>query len=93
MTVRTTIVLDEGLLGTIRAYAASHALTLSRAIEDLTRFALQRSQPQPEEPYDFDSRWPTFRGDGLQPGVSSEDLASRARLYPIMTGDAWKGRP
>ena len=70
--MRTTIRLDDELLATAKRAAIERGTTLTAVIEDALRRALApdpRSRTAPAAP-------PTFRGDGLQPGVDLDDTAS-----------------
>lgn len=70
--MRTTIRLDEDLLTKAKRAAVERGTTLTAVIEDALRRALvperSRSADRPE--------LPTFRGDGLQPGVDLDDSSS-----------------
>jgi Arc/MetJ family transcription regulator len=70
--MRTTIRLDDDLLTKAKRAALERGTTLTAVIED----ALRRSLAQgPRERHD-DVALPSFRGDGLQPGVDLDDTAS-----------------
>lgn len=79
--MRTTIRLDDQLLADAKQLAARTGRTLTAVIEDALREALARSA-QPTPPRRF--KMPTFRGDGLQPGV---DLDDSAALLDMMERD------
>lgn len=81
--MRTTIRLEDGLLREAKALAARSGRTLTKVIEDALRETLARRHVLPTdegEPVSF----PTFRGDGLMPGV---DLDDSAALLDLMEGD------
>ena len=70
--MRTTIRLDDDLLAKAKRAAIERGTTLTGLIEDALRRALvprpplEVSRPSP----------PSFRGDGLQPGVDLDDTAA-----------------
>ncbi len=69
--MRTMIVLDDKLHREARAYAASRGTTLKALVEEALRLRLARkAKPGPKR----NLRLPTFRGDGLQPGVSLDHM-------------------
>jgi hypothetical protein len=71
--MRTTIRLDDQLLAAAKQAAARSGRTLTAVIEDALRQALaeaKRSKRTAPE------RLPTFRGEGLQPGVDLDDTAA-----------------
>ena len=76
--MRTTIRLDPDLLAEAKALAARTNRTLTKVIEDALRESLARG---PRRPSRSDPRLPTFKGNGLQPGV---DLDSNAALLDLM---------
>ena len=71
--MRTTIRLDDELLGEAKAHAARSGCTLTALIEDALRRALAEARVRPQRP---PPRFPTFRGTGLQPGVDLDDSAA-----------------
>ncbi|MBZ5564275.1 MAG: type II toxin-antitoxin system VapB family antitoxin [Acidobacteriia bacterium] len=71
--MRTTIRLDDQLLAQAKKLAAERGTTLTAIIEDSLREVLARRQP-PRRHAKF--HFPTFKGDGLQPGVDLDDSAS-----------------
>jgi len=78
--MRTTIRLDEQLLARAKEHAARTGRTLTAVIEDALRQSLEastRADAEPRVPL------PTFRGEGLRPGV---DLDDSAGLLDIMEG-------
>jgi Arc/MetJ family transcription regulator len=70
--MRTTIRLDEDLLAKAKRSASERGTTLTAVIEDALRRALAPGPTQPRERFEL----PTFRGDGLRPGVDLDDTAS-----------------
>ena len=70
--MRTTIRLDDDLLGRAKRVAVERGVTLTAVIEDALRRALAPDAARTREPVSL----PTFRGDGLQPGVDLDDTAS-----------------
>jgi hypothetical protein len=68
--MRTTIRLDDDLLRKTRALAAQTGRTLTAVIEDALREALARSRQRRDQPR---IALPTFKGNGLQPGVDLDD--------------------
>jgi Arc/MetJ family transcription regulator len=70
--MRTTIRLDTDLLTAAKRAAVERGTTLTALIEDALRRALA---PQPGGRGKAVAL-PTFRGDGLQPGVDLDDTAS-----------------
>ena len=77
--MRTTIRLDDELLRQAKHAALERGTTLTALIEDALRRALA---PGAAAAHD-DVELPTFRGDGLQPGVDLDDTAS---LLDLMDG-------
>lgn len=76
--MRTTIRLDDDLLAEVKQLAARTGRTMTELIQDALRELVSRSKSAPKgERF----RLPTFRGDGLQPGV---DLDSNAALLDLM---------
>ena len=71
--MRTTVRLDEHLLKDAKQLAARTGRTLTAVIEDALREVLARSRRRPERPR---TTLPTFRGEGLRPGVDLDDSAS-----------------
>lgn len=78
--MRTTVRLDDDLLRKTRALAAETGRTLTAVIEDALREALARQRARRGRPRVV---LPTFKGQGLQPGV---DLDDSAGLLDIMNG-------
>jgi hypothetical protein len=81
--MRTTIRLDDRLLRDLKRLAASSGRTLTAVIEDALRQALARSQQRTARGR---IELPTFRGDGLRPGV---DLDDSAALLDVMERGRW----
>jgi len=74
--MRTTLTVDDALLGELRQIAARTGKSLTAVIDDALRLALS-SRPAPSHER---VRLTTFRGDGLQPGVDLDDSASLLEL-------------
>jgi hypothetical protein len=70
--MRTTVRLDSGLLRDAKRYAAEAGTTLTALIEDGLREVLGRRRARKAATL---PELPTFRGDGLRPGVSLDDSA------------------
>jgi hypothetical protein len=81
--MRTTVRLDDALLAQAKEEAARSGRTLTQVIEDSLREALSR--PLGKEVARHRAPLPTFRGNGLQPGV---DLDSARSLLDLMEDDA-----
>ena len=77
--MRTTIRLDDQLLRDAKTHAARTGRTLTAVIEDALRAALA---PRPALG-DTAAQFPTFKGDGLLPGV---DLSNNSALLDLMDG-------
>ncbi len=71
--MRTTVRLDDHLLAEAKQLAARTGRTLTAVIEDALRQALVNSNRTKKS---TPVKLPTFRGDGLQPGVDLDDTAS-----------------
>jgi hypothetical protein len=82
--MRTTIRLDDELLTAAKRAALERGTTLTAVIEDALRRALMPSTESKHE----DAVLPSFRGNGLQPGVDLDDAAS---LLDLM--EERRGRP
>lgn len=75
--MRTTIRLDEELLAQVKQLAVRTGRTLTAVIEDALRRTLADvKRPKKHPP----AKLPTFRGDGLQPGVDLDDTAALLSL-------------
>ena len=70
--MRTTIRLDDDLLARAKRAAVERGTTLTALIEDALRRALAPEPTRTRRPVSL----PTFRGDGLQPGVDLDDTSS-----------------
>jgi Arc/MetJ family transcription regulator len=70
--MRTTIRLDDDLLRRAKRAAAERGTTLTALVEE----ALRRTLAPEPAPARRSLALPTFRGDGLQPGVDLDDTAS-----------------
>ena len=81
--MRTTIRLDDHLLREAKKYAAEAGRSLTGVIEDALREVLARRKAAVKRER---VRLPTFRGQGLQPGVN---LNSNAELLDLMEKDKW----
>jgi hypothetical protein len=85
--MRTTIRLDEQLLAEAKQVAARTGRTLTAVIEDALRQALAgRRQSGTDKRSSV--RLPTFRGDGLQPGVDLDDSAALLELMDSESGSS-----
>ncbi|MFC5381353.1 type II toxin-antitoxin system VapB family antitoxin [Aquipuribacter nitratireducens] len=71
--MRTTLNLDDDLVGRAKAEALRSGRTLTSVIEDALRESLSRAAAG-EGTERFELR--PFSGDGLQPGVDLDDTAS-----------------
>jgi hypothetical protein len=78
--MRTTVRLDDDLLRQAKALAARTGRTLTAVIEDGLREVLARDDRHQERP---PVALPTFKGNGLQPGVDVDDTAD---LLDILDG-------
>jgi Arc/MetJ family transcription regulator len=81
MRMRTTVRLDPHLLAEAKRVAASSGRTLTSVIDDALRESLSR-QRTPRKV--SNGKLPTFRGQGLHPGVNLDDTAA---LIELMEGD------
>lgn len=78
--MRTTVRLEDSLLREAKSYAARRGLSLTSLFEEALREKLARgSQATEGRPM----KLPTFRGEGLQPGI---DLHRSADLEDRMSG-------
>ena len=69
--MRTTVRLDDDLLASAKRAAIERGTTLTAVIEDALRRTLGPEAPRRRRPVSL----PTFRGDGLRPGVDLDDTA------------------
>jgi hypothetical protein len=77
--MRTIINLDDELHRRAKAYAARLGMSLTALVEEALRLRLAR----PVSRRQGGVRLPTFRGDGLQPGVTLDDMDG---VYDRMDG-------
>jgi hypothetical protein len=77
--MRTIIKLDDDLHRRAKAYAAKIGTSLTALVEEALRIRLAR----PEARKRGEVRLPTFRGDGLNPGISLDDMDT---IYDRMDG-------
>jgi hypothetical protein len=77
--MRTIINLDDELHRRAKAYAARLGTSLTALVEEALRLRLAR----PASRRQGGVRLPTFRGDGLQPGVTLDDMDG---VYDRMDG-------
>lgn len=77
--MRTIINLDDDLHRRAKAYAARLGTSLTALVEEALRIRLARHESRRGGVV----RLPTFRGDGLNPGVSLDDMSS---VYDRMDG-------
>lgn len=75
--MRTTIRMDDELLRAAKRLAAETDRTLTAVIEDAVREALARRGSSQERTR---VTLPTFKGNGLQPGVDLTDSAGSLAL-------------
>jgi hypothetical protein len=80
--MRTTIRLDDQLFAELKKLAAEEGRPLAAVIEDALRESMARRRVQSDR---ASVRLPTFRGDGLMPGV---DLDSNALMLDLIDKDA-----
>jgi hypothetical protein len=83
--MRTTIRLDDQLFADLKKMAAEEGRSLAAVIEDALRESMARRRAQSDR---VPVRLPTFRGNGLMPGV---DLDSNALLLDFMDKDTGGG--
>jgi plasmid stability protein len=77
--MRTVISLDDDLHRRAKTYAASHGTTLSALVADALRARLARPVGARRSAVEL----PTFKGRGLAPGVSLDDMST---VYDRMDG-------
>jgi len=75
--MRTTISIDEALLQQARRVALDRGVSFNELVIIALRVELNLSKPKPRQKIAL----PTFRGNGLRPGV---DLDNSAALEEIM---------
>ena len=78
-TVKTTVEISDALLEEAKRIAARESSTLGELIEE----GLRRSLDERRKKKSFRLRRASFRGRGLQPGVSSEWNRLREAVYRI----------
>lgn len=78
--MRTMITLDDKLHREARIYAAKHGTTLAALIEEALRLRLAKRERIAVRKQ---LRLPTFKGDGLQPGVTLDNMEG---VYDRMDG-------
>ena len=79
--MKTTIDIADNLLDQARAVAADEGITVRSLVEEGLRLTLDRHQ----EKSGFSLRRASFKGEGLQPGVSLED-------WDVVRGFVYSGR-
>ena len=79
MSRRTIIALDENLHRRAKAFAARQGTTLAALVEEALRLRLSRPALARRAAVPL----PTFKGDGLQPGVTLDDMGT---VYDRMDG-------
>jgi len=77
--MRTTLRLPDALMRAIRRHARQTGRTLTQLLEDCLRAELHRGA----RPRRVVKSLPTYRGEGLKPGV---DLTDPGALEDIMSG-------
>ena len=75
--MRTTVRLDDDLLAQIKQFAAEQSMTLTAVLELALREMLARRERLRDERR---TPLPSFRGNGLQPGVDLDDSAALLEL-------------
>ena len=70
--MRTVITLDDELHRRAKAYAARHRTTLAALVEEALRIRLARPAAARSGPVNL----PTFKGDGLQSGLTLDDTGA-----------------
>jgi Arc/MetJ family transcription regulator len=71
--MKTTIDIADSLLRRVRALAAARNTTMREIVESALRDALAQQERRHGR---VEIEAPTFKGNGLQPGVSWDDWAS-----------------
>ena len=77
--MRTIISLDDKLHRRAKSYAAQHGTTLTALVEDALRARLAERSGKRRPPV----RLPTFKGQGLQSGLSLDEMGT---IYDRMDG-------
>ena len=70
--MRTVITLSDALHRKAKAYAARHGTTLAALVEEALQLRLAQKPDARRPPV----RLPTFAGDGLQPGLTLDDMST-----------------
>ena len=78
--MRTTVRLDDQLLAEAKLHAAKQGCTFTDLLENALRTFLA---PKPKTRASHQHKLPTYKGNGLQPGV---DLDNSADLLDVMEG-------
>jgi len=78
--MRTMVTLDDRLHRKARMYAAEHGTTLTALIEEALRLRLAKRLKTARKKR---VRLPTFKGDGLQPGITLDHMET---VYDVMDG-------
>lgn len=75
--MRTTVRLNDHLMSEVKRYAAERQVTFTLVLEEALRELLaRRAEVGKRQPV-----WlPTFKGEGLQPGVDLNDSAALLEL-------------
>ena len=80
MCMRTMVNLEDKLHREAKTYAARHGTTLTALIEEALRLRLsQRRGLKKGKPVVL----PSFRGDGLQPGINLDDMTRSATAWTV----------
>lgn len=77
--MRTTVRLPDALMRAAKRHAQQTGRTLTQLLADCLRAELQRGTRPPR----VSKPLPTYRGDGLRPGV---DLTDASALEDVMSG-------
>jgi Bacterial antitoxin of type II TA system, VapB len=78
--MRTTVRLDEDLLSEVKRLAVEERTTLTAVLEQALREMLARRKQRRDRAR---VSLPTFKGEGLQPGVDLDDTSA---LLDLMEG-------
>ncbi|MGB5297083.1 MAG: type II toxin-antitoxin system VapB family antitoxin [Thermoanaerobaculia bacterium] len=78
--MRTTVRLDDDLLREAKRHAAEKGMTLTALLDQALREILASGDRAPEPDR---VELPSFKGQGLQPGVSLDDAASLLDLMDM----------
>lgn len=70
--MRTIITLDDDLHRQAKSYAAQHRTTLTALVEEALRARMAERREKRRSPV----RLPTFKGEGLQAGLSLDDMGT-----------------